>query len=152
MNRKHSKRPPWIGLYVCCFLSACQVVPDPAEVPHSKVDTLAPPPLPSPALTDTPNPPAPAETNRLLPKASEPRITNKAIRDVAIGDDPVTALKILGEPVRSTQVATSNGECMAWEYFYPPQKNPSETSPKLKWLIIFDQKTSRVKTIEQYPR
>ena len=61
-------------------------------------------------------------------------------------------IDILGEPDRSTQVPTSNGERLAWEYFYKLSHKPSKDSQKLRCLIIFDQETGRVKTIERYPQ
>jgi hypothetical protein len=147
MIRKHLRNPPSIGLCLCCFLSACQVVPNSPEVLDSKVTPLEPVPVPAGIQEQ----PTPAQATILDPSGPEPQTTNKALQDVAIGDDHVSVLEILGKPHRSTQVATSNGERLAWEYFHPSQKNPPQANPKLQWLIIFDQKTGRVKTIEQYP-
>ena len=147
MIRKHLRTPPPIGLYLCCFLSACQVVPHSPEVLDSKVAPLVPAPAPTGIQEQT----APAQPTILEPSGPEPQTANKALQDVAIGDDHVSVLDILGKPHRSTQVATSNGERLAWEYFHPSQKSPAQANPKLQWLIIFDQKTGRVKTIEHYP-
>ena len=147
MIRKHLRNPPSIGLCLFCVLSACQVIPNSPEVLDSKVTPLVPVPVP----TEIQEQPTPAQTTILEPGGPEPQTTNKALQDVAIGDDHFSVLKILGKPHRSTQVATSNGERLAWEYFHPSQKNSPQTNPKLQWLIIFDQTTGRVKTIEHYP-
>ena len=70
---------------------------------------------------------------------------------VAIGDNQATVRAILGDPDRSTQVATSNGERVAWEYFTPAAQSIAAQGASIQCLIIFDQETGRVKTIERYP-
>jgi hypothetical protein len=124
-------------------------VPNSPQVPNTKA--LEPTPLKLSAHTQTQQPTF-AKPQIQHSKSVDQQKDTTALLAIAIGDDQASVIEILGEPHRSTQVETSNGERLAWEYFHQATRHPNEARQQLQCLIIFDQKTGRVKTIERYPQ
>lgn len=152
MNSKSLHIIPTVSFCVCCLMSACKVVPHLSETSNSKTDALAPLRPSELAPVDTVGQPASSEAMSAHLDKTDPQFATKEIAAVAVGDDQASVIQILGKPDRSTQVATSNGERLAWEYFHSVAHTPAEGRQRLRCLIIFDQKTGRVKTIERYPQ
>ena len=152
MNCMPFPRIPTISFCLCCILSACKVVPNLPQALNSNIKALEPTPLKSSANTKPQDQPALAEPQIQHSNSLEGQKDTRTLQAVAIGDDQASVIEILGEPHRSTQVETSNGERLAWEYFHEATRHPNEALQQLQYLIIFDKKTGRVKTIERYPQ
>ena len=151
MNCMPLPRIPTISFCLCCILSACKVVPNSHQVPNSNIKAVEPTPLKLSAHTK-PQQSTFAEPQIQHSNSVDRKKDTTALQAVAIGDDQASVIEILGEPHRSTQVETSNGERLAWEYFHEATRHPNEARQQLQCLIIFDKKTGRVKTIERYPQ
>lgn len=143
MYRVHFHCPFIICAGLCWLLSACSSLSHQATTPTAK-------PLALRSLKEPATSPAPA-ANQNASARPLPAAGAQTLLRVAIGDDQATVRAILGSPDRSTQVATSNGERVAWEYFTPAAQSIAAQGASIQCLIIFDQETGRVKTIERYP-
>lgn len=152
MNRTPLPCIPTISFCLCCVLSACKVAPYSPQAPNSNIKASEPTLLKLSTLTKPQEQPACAELQIQRSNSLDRQGDTIALQAVAIGDNQASVIETLGEPHRSTQVETSNGERLAWEYFHEATRYSDEDRQQLQYLIIFDQKTGRVKTIEHYPQ